>query len=151
MRDVSRKILFWPRTHFLCLGKRELSTCFNCLFSERELCQRRALREAGIKHVEKMSTFDDSVSLRKTYALDDEDNRCTVSNKICYLSMASLPVCLMVHSHCSRTRPRQIPVTSTQNPMEIYCHLSMCSVNTSKQFYTRKSSCVNARGIPPAA
>ena len=62
----------------------------NCLFSERELCQRRALREAGIKHVEKMSTFDDSVSVRKTYALDDEDNRCTVSNKICYLSMVSV-------------------------------------------------------------
>ena len=50
---------------------------------------RRALQNAGLKNIEKMSTLDESVAVRKTYALDDEDNRCQVSNKICYLSMVN--------------------------------------------------------------
>ncbi len=48
------------------------------------MCQRRALREAGIKTEEKLGAAQDE---RKTHAYDDEDNRCTVSNKICYLSL----------------------------------------------------------------
>ena len=44
---------------------------------------------------------------------------------------------IMVHSHCPRTRPRQIPIPITKKLVKVLCcHLSLCYVNTSTQ-YTR--------------
>ena len=51
-----------------------------------------------------------------------------------YLPLHLLHTSLVVHSHCKTMR--KILIKWVQNPVEICWYLSMCSMNTSTQFYT---------------
>ncbi len=60
---------------------------------ESELPKRRKLVDEGVRQVERMgggADEDAAAAARRALPLEEDDSRCVVCNKICYLSMVTI-------------------------------------------------------------